>query len=118
MKKVIMRGNVAHTKVHYQGTEDDFIVFVNDPEELKKWRNDKSIPLAEVVAGWKVFVTHKHGAQGKLDTASNASLENEFGTSREEDVVQKILEEGAIKESENAERIGVRNMTPGPMVRH
>ncbi len=54
-----MRGNTAQTKVHYQGSEDDFIVFVNDPEELKKWRNDKSIPLAEVVAGWKVFVTHK-----------------------------------------------------------
>ncbi len=54
-----MRGNVAHTKVHYKGQEDDFIVFVDDPEELKKWRKDKSIPLAQVMSGWKVFVTHR-----------------------------------------------------------
>ena len=35
-----------------------------------------------------------------MDTASNGTLEDEFGTSKEEDVVQQILEKGSIVESE------------------
>lgn len=31
-----------------------------------------------------------------MDAASNAALDNEFGTHREEDVVAQILERGAI----------------------
>jgi hypothetical protein len=53
------RGNAAQTKVHYKGKDDDFIVFVDSPEDVKKWKNDKTVPLAQVVSGWKVFVTHK-----------------------------------------------------------
>ena len=53
------RGNAAQTKVHYSGSTDDFVVFVDDAEQLKAWKTDKSIPLAQVVAGFKVFVTHK-----------------------------------------------------------
>ena len=53
------RGNDQQTKVHYKGTDDDFVVFVDSVDIVKKWREDKSIPLAEVVAGWKIFVTHK-----------------------------------------------------------
>ena len=35
-----------------------------------------------------------------MDTASNAVLENEFGTHKEEDVVQQILEKGDVQETE------------------
>ena len=35
-----------------------------------------------------------------MDTASKGTMEDEFGTSREEDVVQQILEKGTIVESE------------------
>ena len=35
-----------------------------------------------------------------MDTASKAMLEDEFGTSRDDDVVQQILEKGTIIESE------------------
>lgn len=42
---------------------------------------------------------NRHGAQGILDSASKAMLENEFGTSRDEDVVQQILEKGEIQEA-------------------
>ncbi|KAI9788523.1 MAG: hypothetical protein M1816_006863 [Peltula sp. TS41687] len=94
------RGNVAHTKVHYQGKEEDFIIFVDTPELVYEWRKDKSIPLAQVVSGWKIFITHKHGAQGVLDAAPNSTLENEFGTHKEEDVVKQILEKGAVQETE------------------
>lgn len=35
-----------------------------------------------------------------MDAASKGTLEDEFGTSREEDVVQQILEKGSILETE------------------
>jgi ribosome maturation protein Sdo1 len=54
-----MRGNQAHTKVHYAGKDDDFIVFAISPQAVTDWRADKSLPLSQVVAGWQVFVTHK-----------------------------------------------------------
>lgn len=42
---------------------------------------------------------NRQGAQGILDGASKAMLENEFGTHRDEDVVQQILEKGEIQEA-------------------
>ncbi|KAK7541218.1 ribosome maturation protein [Phyllosticta citribraziliensis] len=112
------RGNDTQTKVHYQGKEEDFIIFVDDVEAVQKWKNDKSVPLAQVVSGWKVFVTHKHGAQGVLDGASKAALENEFGTSKDDDVVTQILEKGDVQATENAGRNGDRNIAGGPRVAH
>lgn len=53
------RGNAPQSKIHYQGKEDDFIVFVDDAEAVRQWKEDKSIPLAQVVSGFKIFVTHK-----------------------------------------------------------
>lgn len=88
------RGNGPVTKVVYRGNTDDFIVFVESPEELEAWKGDRSIPLAQVVNSFKIMVTHKHGAQGQMDGASKASLENEFGTSNEDEVIKKILEGG------------------------
>ena len=35
-----------------------------------------------------------------MDTASNGSLDSEFGTHKEEDVVKAILEKGTVQESE------------------
>ncbi|KAH8703151.1 putative RNA binding protein [Talaromyces proteolyticus] len=107
------RGNDQFTKVFYQGKVDDFVIFVDDVDTAKKWRNDRTIPLAQVVSGWKVFVTHKQGAQGILDGASKAVLENEFGTSRDEEVVEQILEKGEIQEATNPERSGRRNLSNG-----
>lgn len=54
------RGNDNITKVFYQGKADDFVIFVDDVSTAQKWRNDRTIPLAQVVSGWKVFVTHKY----------------------------------------------------------
>ena len=44
--------------------------------------------------------SHRHGAQGVLDTASKATLENEFGTSVDDEVVAKILEGGSVQTTE------------------
>ncbi|RVX68228.1 hypothetical protein B0A52_08737 [Exophiala mesophila] len=108
------RGNGPVTKVFYKGSTDDFIVFVESAEGLEAWKSDKSIPLVQVVDSFKVLVSHKHGAQGELDTASKATLENEFGTSNEDEVVKKILEEGQLQTSTQSQRTGVRNETMGP----
>ena len=53
------RGNASQSKVHYQGKEEDFVVYIDDIESVQKWKGDRSIPLAQVVSGFKVFVTHK-----------------------------------------------------------
>lgn len=53
------RGNDSQVKVHYQGKDEDFIIFVDDAEAVKKWKEDSSIPLSQVVSGFKVFVTDK-----------------------------------------------------------
>ena len=115
-----MRGNAAQVKVHFKGSDDDYIVFVDSAQAVRDWKADKSVPLAQVVSGWKIFVSHKYvltwpatppypskanhiirqGTTGILDTASHSQLDNEFGTHKEEDVVQQILEKGDILETE------------------
>ena len=115
-----MRGNAGQTRVHFKGNTEDFVVLVDSKETLQEWKKDKSIPLAQVVDGWKIFVTHKyvpaipadmdkgivaheehrHGSQGVLDTASHGTLDDEFGTHKEEDVVEQILEKGTVMEQE------------------
>lgn len=54
-----MRGNAGQCKVHFKGNEDDFIIFAESSQAIKDWKSDKTIPLAQVVNGWKIFVTHK-----------------------------------------------------------
>ena len=51
------RGNAAQTQVFYKSSSGDvFTIFVENEEIVKKWKGDKSIPLTEVVAGWKIMV--------------------------------------------------------------
>lgn len=53
------RGNVNVTKVHYKGRDEDFIVFVDSADDLKAWKKDSSIPLAQVASSFKIMITHK-----------------------------------------------------------
>ena len=55
------RGNAHQSKVHYQGKDEDFVIFVDDVKSVQNWKDDRSIPLAQVVSGFKIFVTHKYG---------------------------------------------------------
>jgi len=112
------RGNAVHSKVHYQGKDEDFVIFVDDAKSVQDWKQDQSKPLAQVVSGFKIFVTHKHGAQGVLDEASKSTMENEFDTSNEDEVLKKILQEGTVQETESSERQGGKNDSKGPMVAH
>ncbi|KAI1661330.1 shwachman-Bodian-diamond syndrome protein [Daldinia decipiens] len=103
------KGETTQVKVHYKGKEDDFIIFIDDIETYKKWKSDKSVPMAHFISAFKIFVTHKQGNQGQMDGASNSTLENEFGVSNEDEVIKKILESGTIQESEFPERQGPKN---------
>lgn len=42
----------------------------------------------------------RHGAQGQLDGASKSALENEFGTSNEDEVIKQIITKGSIQSGE------------------
>ncbi|KAK5171317.1 uncharacterized protein LTR77_004461 [Saxophila tyrrhenica] len=113
-----MRGNAQQTKVHYKGKQDDFVIFVESKEAVQSWKSDKSVPLAQVVDGYKIFITHKQGNTGILDTASKGTLEDEFGTHKDDDVMNAILEKGQIVESENSGRDGGKNDAQGGRVAH
>jgi len=112
------RGEANQVKVHYKGTDEDFIIFVDDAKAAKDWKTDKTIPLAQVVSSFKVFVTNKHGAQGEFNGASHATLDNEFGTHVDEEVIKQILEKGSLQESAAAERQGSTNDSMGARVAH
>jgi len=114
----MVRGEAQQVKVHYKGKDEDFIVFVDNADELKQWKDDKSKPLAHFVSAFKIFISHKHGAQGSLDGASHATLENEFGTHNEDEVIKQILEKGNLQESEFPARQGFRNESLGGMQAH
>ncbi|RPB04513.1 DUF1960-domain-containing protein [Choiromyces venosus 120613-1] len=107
------RGNGEQTKVVYKGKNEDFIVFIDSIENLNKWKKDTSIPLVDVVDSFKVFCTHKHGAQGILDEAGAGLLEDEFGTKKEDEVVKKILQGGSSQRGVAEERQGDRNPSDG-----
>ncbi|KAI9725634.1 MAG: hypothetical protein M1828_002919 [Chrysothrix sp. TS-e1954] len=112
------RGNAAQTKVHYKGANEDFVIFVESKQAVQDWQGDRSIPLAQVVDGFKIFVTHKHGAQGVLDTASKGTLEQEFHTKSEDEAMIQILEKGEIQASEESGRGGSKNDSMGGRVAH
>ncbi|PYH46919.1 SBDS family protein [Aspergillus saccharolyticus JOP 1030-1] len=106
-----------NSKMFYKGASDDFVIFVDSNDIVNKWRKDRSIPLSDVVDGFKIFVTHKHGAQGVLDNASKSSLQNEFGTDNEDECLIKILENGEFQATQSRERQDDTNFRNGPALR-
>jgi len=102
--------------MHYKGpnTGDDYVVYIASAEAARDWKKDKTIPLVDVLDGFFVFVSHKQGAQGILDRASNAQLESEFGTHKIEEVAQMIIEKGQIIQNKSSSKEGDRNPSNGP----
>ncbi|GAO15541.1 uncharacterized protein UV8b_02973 [Ustilaginoidea virens] len=104
------RGESTRSKVHYKGNSDDFLVFVDDEASYKKWKlGDSSVPLADFVAAFQVFQTHKQGSQGTYDTAPKNILHAEFGTDNTDDVITRILKHGSIQSMEMPGRQGPTN---------
>ena len=48
----------------------------------------------------RLLTDERHGTQGVLDTASKGTLDTEFGTTNQDDVIAQILEKGDVQESE------------------
>ncbi|KIW08934.1 uncharacterized protein PV09_00850 [Verruconis gallopava] len=109
-----MRADGQITKVHYKGADEDFVVILESAEALKRWKQDKTVPLVDVVNSFDIFVTDKHGNQGVLSRASKQQLENEFGTKNADDAVVAVLEKGTVQETRSHERQGGRNEMNGP----
>ncbi|KAH8803046.1 shwachman-Bodian-diamond syndrome protein [Xylogone sp. PMI_703] len=109
----MVRGEVNKPKVHYKGKNDDFVVFVDDTERTENWKADQTIPLAQVVSSFKIFVTNRHGTEGGFDGASNAALKDEFGTSDEDAVIKQIIQKGTLQKHDFPERTGSKNDSIG-----
>ncbi|KZV63355.1 DUF1960-domain-containing protein [Peniophora sp. CONT] len=91
----------ALTKVIHQAESGtSFIVMVNGAEYAKWKEGDHTIPLVDVVQSFQILSTQQ-GAQGILGTASKQELENEFGTSRDDDCIQQILEKGKAEHADS-----------------
>merc|ERR1711900_68635 len=60
---IMPRGNASVTKCHYKGKDEDFIVFVESADDVEKWKNDSSIPLAQVVSGFKIMITQARSSR-------------------------------------------------------
>lgn len=85
-------------KVFYQGSSQDFVVFVESEEVAEKHTQDSTIPLVDVVGTFKVFTPESgRGVEGVLHEAANRDLENEFGKLSVEDIIAKIIKEGSLK---------------------
>ncbi|KAL9052404.1 MAG: hypothetical protein Q9162_005434 [Coniocarpon cinnabarinum] len=112
------RGSGKQTICHYPGKNDDFIVYVESETAVLKWREDKTVPLAQVVSGWVIKVSHKQGNQDAEDTPSNLTLDAEFQTHNRDDVIAKIVQDGHVQEHKERGRPGDTNITKGPAVSH
>ncbi|EDK44306.1 hypothetical protein PVL30_003324 [Lodderomyces elongisporus] len=85
-------------KFFYKGADNDFVIFVDDPELYKKYKSgDTTIPLIDIVSVFKVFINRQGGADGILDEASKQDLNNNFKTSNVDEVIKIILDKGSDK---------------------
>ncbi|KAK9447470.1 ribosome maturation protein [Limtongia smithiae] len=92
-------------RVLYKGSIDDFEVFVDSPTALREYKKKPdSTALIDVVNNFKIYVTHRTGAQGILDEASRASLESEFGSKDVDHAIKEILLRGEFLEQKYNDR--------------
>ncbi|KAJ7572554.1 ribosome maturation protein [Mycena floridula] len=107
------------TKVIYkpdsQSTEE-YTIIVN-PEEYKKWKDgDTTIPIAEVVDSFAVFVSSQ-GSQGILGAPSKQQLDTTFGTHNDVAVAEKMLQLGKAQSGDGITSSGgTSNVTRGSNV--
>ncbi|KAI0941337.1 hypothetical protein AcV7_002939 [Taiwanofungus camphoratus] len=78
---------------------DEYIVIVN-PQEYQRWKaGDTTIPLTDVVDSFQVFFSNQ-GAQGLLGQASRQQLDSVFGTHKDTDAVEQLLNKGEMQAGE------------------
>eukprot|EP01087_Luapelamoeba_hula_P003098 TRINITY_DN1291_c0_g1_i2.p1 TRINITY_DN1291_c0_g1~~TRINITY_DN1291_c0_g1_i2.p1 ORF type:complete len:108 (+),score=21.21 TRINITY_DN1291_c0_g1_i2:227-550(+) len=88
LQKVLVRQTQAGT----EHNTEEYAIFA-EPGMAEKWRQDKSIVLADVVGSFKVF----KDCNKKMVEPSDEELERVFGTKDRDAVVRRILETGEIQ---------------------
>lgn len=54
------RGEAIQTKVHYKSGGEDFIIFVDDVDAYKKFKDgDTTVALAHFMSNMSIYFTHK-----------------------------------------------------------
>jgi len=77
------------------GDRPSTMVLMVNEEMLKKYKKDKSIPLAEVVDSFDVL-KYEMGSSGQLNRPSKAEIKEAFGTTNEDEIVQIMLNKGSL----------------------
>jgi ribosome maturation protein Sdo1 len=72
-----------------------FVAWVDEDLYYQRQR-DASIPLAQVVDTFTVFRYDLPGMSGQLERPSNRELEETFGTSKADELLQYMLEHGEL----------------------
>ncbi|EEC42699.1 predicted protein [Phaeodactylum tricornutum CCAP 1055/1] len=88
------------------------MVLLVDEDMYEKQKKDKSIPMVNVVDSFQVFKYEKPGSSGRLAKPTKEEIEGTFGTSKEEDVVLFMLENGTLHGKMVLEH-DARNSYPG-----
>lgn len=53
----MVKGDGNQSRVFFKGSENDFVIFLDDVNKYKAWKNDSSVPLVDVVQSFDVFTT-------------------------------------------------------------
>ena len=88
---------LVYTPVDKQtsGEQLTTMVMMVDETALKKYKKDKSIPLAEVVDSFDVF-KYDAGRSGQLNRPSKEEKRETFGTTNDSAIAEFMLEHGSI----------------------
>ncbi|KAJ3122290.1 hypothetical protein HK098_002958 [Nowakowskiella sp. JEL0407] len=82
--------------VYHANTNDtDYFVY-GEQGMVEKWKTDKSTPLVDVLANWEVYVTQTKSNTGIASQASKQLLEEGFGTSNQDKIIETILNQGKV----------------------
>ncbi|KAJ3061308.1 hypothetical protein HDU98_002784 [Podochytrium sp. JEL0797] len=80
-------------KVVSELPESAFFTYANK-EMLNKWRQDKTVPLVDVLESFEVFQSDTKGPTGIQHVASKSEMKNAFGSEDVNAVLAQILGKG------------------------
>ncbi|KAG0168569.1 hypothetical protein DFQ28_002536 [Apophysomyces sp. BC1034] len=83
-------------KVIYKADNEEYFVVANSGM-VSKWREDKTIPLIDVVQSFDILTTTTGSNTGQTVRPSKGALESTFDTSNPDIIVRKIVEKGVEK---------------------
>ena len=78
--------------VRFQHGRDEFFVLVN-PTNYRQWKRGENLPLVDVLEGYEIFV-YRGDVKGEPQRPTMEELKEVFLTTREEEIIEKILKTG------------------------